>query len=116
MIFPALLVVDELGYLPITRTGAMLFFQLMSRRYEHASTVLTSNKGFEDWGEVFGDDVMASALIDRLVHHCHIVNIRGNSFRMRRHADLQQLLSPQSPGSSRPTPRRGPRRQEAPTP
>ncbi len=113
LVFPSLLVVDELGYLPITRTGAMLFFQLMSRRYEHASTVLTSNKGFEDWGEVFGDDVMASALIDRLVHHCHIVNIRGNSFRMRRHADLQQLLSPAAQGSSRSTPRRGPRRQEA---
>jgi DNA replication protein DnaC len=113
LIFPSLLVVDELGYLPISRTGAMLFFQLMSRRYETASTVLTSNKGFEDWGEVFGDDVMASALIDRLVHHCHIVNIRGNSFRMRQHADLQQLLSPQpETASGRPTPRRR-HRQEA---
>ena len=116
LIFPALLVVDELGYLPISRTGAMLFFQLMSRRYETASTVLTSNKGFEDWGEIFGDDVLASALIDRLVHHCHIVNIRGNSFRMRQHADLQQLLSPQAESSAgRPTPRRR-HRQEAPTP
>jgi hypothetical protein len=57
---PALLVVDEIGYLPISRTGAMLFFQLMTRRYEHASTVLTSNKGFEDWGDIFGDDVMAA--------------------------------------------------------
>ena len=113
LVFPSLLVVDELGYLPISRTGAMLFFQLMSRRYETASTVLTSNKGFEDWGEVFGDDVMASALIDRLVHHCHIVNIRGNSFRMRQHADLQQLLSPQpEPSSGHPTPRRR-HRQEA---
>ena len=90
--FPSLLVVDEIGYLPITRTGAMLFFQLMSRRYEHASTVLTSNKGFEEWGEIFGDDVMAAALIDRLVHHCHIVNIRGNSYRMRNHAELQGAL------------------------
>ena len=71
---PALLVVDEIGYLPISRTGAMLFFQLMTRRYEHASTVLTSNKGFEEWGEIFGDDVMAAALIDRLVHHCHLVD------------------------------------------
>lgn len=116
MICPALLVVDELGYLPISRTGAMLFFQLMSRRYEIASTVLTSNKGFEDWGEVFGDDVLASALIDRLVHHCHIVNIRGNSFRMRQHADLQQLLSPRAePASGRPTPRRR-HRPEALTP
>ena len=89
---PALLVVDEIGYLPISRTGAMLFFQLMTRRYEHASTVLTSNKGFEEWGEVFGDDVMAAALIDRLVHHCHIVTIRGNSYRMRQHTDLWHAL------------------------
>jgi DNA replication protein DnaC len=89
---PALLVVDEIGYLPISRTGAMLFFQLMTRRYEHASTVLTSNKGFEEWGEVFGDEVMAAALIDRLVHHCHIVTIRGNSYRMRQHTDLWHAL------------------------
>ncbi len=116
LVFPSLLVVDELGYLPISRIGAMLFFQLMSRRYERASTVLTSNKGFEDWGDVFGDDVMASALIDRLVHHCHIVNIRGNSYRMRRHADLQQLLSPPPRAAERPASRRGARRQEAPTP
>jgi DNA replication protein DnaC len=72
--------------------GAVLFFQLMSRRYERASTVLTSNKGFEEWGEVFGDDVMAAALIDRILHHCHIVNIRGNSYRMRQHTELWQAL------------------------
>jgi DNA replication protein DnaC len=95
LVFPSLLVVDEIGYLPITRTGAMLFFQLMSRRYEHASTVLTSNKGFEEWGEIFGDDVMAAALIDRLVHHCHIVNIRGNSYRMKSHAELYRSLGAQ---------------------
>ena len=79
-----LLVVDEISYIPIRQTGAMLFFQLMSRRYERASTVLTSNKGFDEWGAVPGDEVMAAALIDRVVHHCHIVNIRGNSYRMRR--------------------------------
>jgi DNA replication protein DnaC len=89
---PSLLVVDEIGYLPISPTGAMLFFQLINRRYEHASTVLTSNKGFEDWGQILGDDVMAAALIDRLVHHCHIVNIRGNSFRMRHHSELSAAL------------------------
>ena len=88
LVFPSVLVVDEIGYLPISRTGAMLFFQLMSRRYEHASTVLTSNKSFDEWGEVFGDEVMATALIDRLVHHCHIVNIRGNSYRLKNHAEL----------------------------
>jgi len=113
---PTLLLVDEIGYLPITPTGGMLFFQLMSRRYEHASTILTSNKGFEDWGEIFGDDVMASALIDRLAHHCHIVNIRGNSYRMRQHRELQRLLAQTEPASTTPTSRRGRRRKEVPTP
>ena len=99
LIFPSLLVVDEIGYLPISRTGAMLFFQLMSRRYETATTILTSNKSFDEWGEVFGDEVMAGALIDRLVHHCHIVNIRGNSYRMRQHAELWTSLdSPRAQG------------------
>jgi len=88
---PALLIVDEIGYLPVTRTGATLFFQLISRRYERGSTVLTSNKSFEEWVEVFGDEVMAAALIDRLLH-CHIVNVRGNSFRMRQHTELWQAL------------------------
>lgn len=90
---PALLVVDEIGYLPVSRTGAVLFFQLMNRRYERASTVLTSNKGFEDWGTVLSDEVMAAALIDRVLHHCHLVNIRGNSFRMREHTTLRQALN-----------------------
>lgn len=109
--FPSLLVVDESGYLPITRTGAMLFFQLISRWYERASTVLTSNKGLQEWGEIFGDYVMAAALIDRLVHHSHLVNIRGNSYRMRRHAELAQLIQPNRDPT---TPRtRRPARQEA---
>ena len=85
---PALLVVDEIGYLPVSQDGAVLFFQLINARHERASTVLTSNKGFEEWGSVLGDEVMAAALIDRLLHHCHIVNIRGNSYRMREHQDL----------------------------
>jgi DNA replication protein DnaC len=101
--FPSLLVVDEIGYLPVTRNGAMLFFQLMARRYERASTVLTSNKSFAEWGEIFGDEVMAAALIDRLVHHCHIVNIRGNSYRMRHHTELHRTLgaSRRPPAGSR---------------
>ncbi len=90
---PALLVVDEIGYLPITHGGAVLFFQLISRRYEHASTVLTSNKGFEEWGAVFGDEVMAAALIDRVLH---LVNIKGNSYRMREHAELSRELNRES--------------------
>ena len=89
---PALMVIDEIGYLPVDQRGAVLFFQLMSRRYEHASTVLTSNKGFEEWGDVLGDEVMAAALIDPVLHHCHIVNIRGNSYRMRQHTQLAQVL------------------------
>jgi len=97
---PSLMVVDEIGYLPVSQTGAVLFFQLMSRRYEHASTVLTSNKGFEEWGEVLGDEVMAAALIDRILHHCHIVNIRGNSYRMRQHTELWQALHRGSEESS----------------
>ena len=89
---PSLLVVDEIGYLPISRTGAVLFFQLMNRRYEHTSTVLTSNKAFEEWGEVLGDEVMAAALIDRVLHHCHLITIRGNSYRMRAHAELRRAV------------------------
>ena len=85
---PALLVIDEIGYLPVSQDGATLFFQLINARHERASTVLTSNKGFEEWGATLGDEVMAAALIDRLLHHCHIVNIRGNSYRMREHQDL----------------------------
>jgi DNA replication protein DnaC len=97
---PSLLVVDEIGYLPINHAGAVLFFQLMNRRYEKASTVLTSNKGFEEWGEVLGDDVMAAALIDRVLHHCHLVNIRGNSYRMREHTELYRALQSDVENSS----------------
>lgn len=92
LVSPSLMVIAEIGYLPITQNGAMLIFQLMSRRYEPASTVLTSNKDkdFEEWGEVLGDERMAVALIDRLVHHCHIVNIPGSS--LRQHAELARRL------------------------
>ena len=110
--FPSLIIIEEIGYLPISRTSAMLFFQLMSRRYEHASTVLTSNKGFEEWGEVLGDDVMAAALIYRLLHHCHIVNIRGNSYGMREHRTFVARLATAPVKRPSPRPRR-PSRQEA---
>ena len=76
---------------PLWTRTAKVTLLMLARRYEHASTVLTSNKGFEEWGEIF-DDVMAAALIDRLVHHCHIVTIRDNSYRMREHTDLWQGL------------------------
>ena len=74
------------------KSGATLFFQLVNRRYELGSTILTSNQSFEEWGHIFGDEVMATALIDRLLHHCHIVNIWGNSYRMRQHAELLTAL------------------------
>ena len=114
--YPSLLVIDEIGYLPVSQTGAMLFFQLINRRYERASTVLTSNKGFEEWGQILGDEVMAAALIDRLLHHCHIVNIRGSSYRMRKHTDLSKILhSPPAESSPSPPKRKRARAKEKTT-
>ncbi len=78
-----LVVVDEVGYVPISRQEAHLFFQFISRRYERASTVITSNKSFTEWEEMFGDPVIATAMLDRLLHHCRVINIKGNSYRMK---------------------------------
>ncbi len=80
---PRLLIIDEIGYLPIERAGAHLFFQLISRRYERGPMILTSNQSFGSWGEVFGDRVIAAAILDRLLHHAITVNIRGNSYRLK---------------------------------
>jgi DNA replication protein DnaC len=80
---PRLLIVDEIGYLPIERLGANLFFQLISRRYERGPMILTSNQSFGAWGEVFGDRVIATAILDRLLHHATTLNIRGNSYRLK---------------------------------
>jgi len=80
---PQLLIIDEIGYLPIDRQGANLFFQLVSRRYERGSIIITSNQGLGAWGEVFGDTVIASAILDRLLHHSITVNIKGESFRLK---------------------------------
>jgi DNA replication protein DnaC len=80
---PRLLIIDEIGYLPIDRTGANLFFQLISRRYERGPMILTSNQGFGSWDDVFGDRVIATAILDRLLHHAITVNIRGNSYRLK---------------------------------
>jgi DNA replication protein DnaC len=80
---PRLLIIDETGYLPIDRQGANLFFQLLSRRYERGPMVLTSNQSFGAWGEVFGDRVIATAILDRVLHHAITVNIRGNSYRLK---------------------------------
>jgi DNA replication protein DnaC len=89
---PSVLVVDELGYLPMDQTSAHWIFQVVSRRYERGSIVLTSNRGFSDWGQVFADQVVAAAILDRLLHHATVVNIKGKSYRMRRH---QAALQPE---------------------
>ena len=85
---PQLLVVDEIGYLPITPGGGNLFFQLVNARYEKGAMILTSNRGFAEWGEVFGEPVVATALLDRLLHHAVVIQIEGASYRLRQHADL----------------------------
>ncbi|MGO8936545.1 MAG: IS21-like element helper ATPase IstB [Mycobacterium sp.] len=78
-----LIVIDEVGYIPFEPEAANLFFQLVSARYERASLIVTSNKAFGRWGEVFGDDVVAAAMIDRLVHHAEVITLKGDSYRLK---------------------------------
>jgi DNA replication protein DnaC len=85
---PAVLVVDEVGYLPLDRTEANMVFQLVSRRYERGSMIITSNKSFAEWGSVLGDDVLATAILDRLLHHCNIIAINGPSYRLKDRLNL----------------------------
>lgn len=77
------LIIDEVGYLPIDKEGANLLFQLINKRYENSSTIITTNKPFSEWGEGFGDSVLASAILDRLLHHSHVINIVGSSYRLK---------------------------------
>lgn len=84
----ALLIVDEIGYLPVIPGGGNLFFQLVNARYEKGAMILTSNRGFAEWGDIFGDSVVATALLDRLLHHAVVLQIEGSSYRLRQHADL----------------------------
>ena len=77
------LIIDEVGYLPIDKEGANLLFQLINKRYENSSTIITTNKPFSEWGEVFGDSVLASAILDRLLRHSHVINIVGSSYRLK---------------------------------
>ena len=84
----ALLIVDEIGYLPVISGGGNLFFQLVNARYEKGAMILTSNRGFAEWGEIFSDPVVATALLDRLLHHAVVIQIEGSSYRLREHADL----------------------------
>ena len=106
---PALLVIDEVGYLPVQKGGANLFFQLVNARYERGAVILTSNRGFSEWGEVFGDTVVAAALLDRLLHHAIVIEIAGNSYRLREHAKLvpDSLRLPPVSVPTKPKKRRG---------
>src|SRR5215203_342465 len=104
---PQLLIVDEIGYLPVIPGGGNLFFQLVNARYERGAMILTSNRGFAGWGDVFGGTVVATALLDRLLHHAVVVQIEGASYRLRRHADLIPDNTRTRPiNSSQPQPRR----------
>jgi len=94
-----LLIIDELGYLPLEHEAAYLFFQLISRCYERGSVLITSNRPVMEWGEVFGDQVVATAILDRLLHHSHVLTIRGDSYRLREKR-RSGLLRPQAGGSS----------------
>jgi len=119
---PKVLIIDEMGYLPLDDLGATIFFQLVSARYERGSIILTSNKSYGDWGSIFGDPIIATAILDRLLHHSTTINIRGESYRLkdRRKAGLfprpdedngrsAPFLSPQSLQN-------GPRRQGSAAP
>ena len=85
---PQLLIIDEIGYLSVGATAGNLIFQLVNARYERGAMILTSNRGFSEWADVFGDPVVATALLDRLLHHAVVVQIEGASYRLRQHADL----------------------------
>lgn len=91
-----LLIIDEMGYLPFNDSEAHCFFQLISKRYEKTATIFTSNKSFGEWGDIFRDNVIASAILDRILHHCTTVNIKGDSYRLkerRRHGLVQPSSS-----------------------
>lgn len=92
----SLVIVDEVGYLPVTTQEAYLFFQFVSHRYERSSTIITSNKSFGDWQELFGDPVIATAILDRLLHHSKVINIKGHSYRLRGHSISKQMFKEQN--------------------
>ena len=91
---PQVLIVDELGYLPMPGEAASHLFQVISRRYEHGSIILTTNRGIADWGQIFEDTTVATAVLDRLLHHASVLSVTGDSYRMRRHRDAIQALRP----------------------
>ena len=84
-----LLIIDELGYLPIDKEDSKLFFQLIDRRYEKKSTIITTNINFNSWDEIFFDPIIANAILDRILHHAHVVSITGNSYRLKDHINFE---------------------------
>ena len=92
---PKILIIDEMGYLPLDDLGATIFFQLISARYERGSIILTSNKSYGEWGSIFGDQIIATAILDRLLHHSTTVNIRGESYRLKERRKAGLLPSPE---------------------
>jgi len=92
---PKVLIIDEMGYLPLDEMGATIFFQLVSARYERGSIILTSNKSYGEWGSIFGDPIIATAILDRLLHHSTTVNIRGESYRLKERRKAGLLPSPE---------------------
>jgi DNA replication protein DnaC len=119
---PKVLIIDEMGYLPLDELGATIFFQLVSARYERGSIILTSNKSYGDWGSVFGDPIIATAILDRLLHHSTTINIRGESYRLKDRKKAGLFPRPEDEGN-RPTPfpptdelHNGPRRQGSAAP
>jgi len=113
----SLLIVDEIGYLPLGSGGGNLFFQLVNACYERSAMIMTSNRGFGEWAEIFGDAVVATALLDRLLHHAVVIPIEGNSYRLREHAALvpetmrtrSSLLDPQGQQTLKRRPGRPPK-------
>jgi DNA replication protein DnaC len=105
---PQLLIIDEIGYLPVIAGGGNLVFQLVNARYERGAMILTSNRGFAEWGDIFGSPVVATALLDRLLHHAIVIQIEGASYRLRQHADLiPENLRVRPPAPPQPSRRRG---------
>ena len=103
LVTPKLLIIDEIGYLPLTREEASLFFRLIAGRYEKASTIVTSNKSFLDWGEAFNDHILATAVLDRLLHHATTLNIKGESYRLKEKWRAGLLGRPKPPPGRRKT-------------
>lgn len=90
------LIVDEIGYLPLDQEGANLFFQVVAQRYEKGTTIFTSNKSIGEWGEVLGDPALATAVLDRILHHCVVINIKGDSYRLKDRKRLGLNSSPKA--------------------